>query len=93
MIGSHKSHISSVLSHEHEFVLSNYVDIRCLVCSVVALAHQFVRAGSKLILAARSIDKLERIKQQLIEAHRVGSTLDRVCELKIGLIFIQYRYG
>ena len=44
---------------------------------ILALAHQFVRAGSKLILAARSIDKLELIKQELVQAHQVR-VIDRL---------------
>lgn len=42
---------------------------------IVALAHQFIKSGSKVILAARSIDRLRQIKQELLEAHKVSSCL------------------
>ena len=37
----------------------------------VALAHEFVKIGCKVILAARSIDKLKRIKEELVECYKV----------------------
>lgn len=37
-----------------------------------ALAHQFVKAGCSVILAARSIEKLRQLKLELVEVHKVS---------------------
>lgn len=38
---------------------------------LIALGHEFMKSKCRLVLAARSIDKLKRIKEEMVEIYKV----------------------
>ena len=68
--------------HNYKSHLSRYPAGICTIVLMfdcfVALAHEFMKAGCRLILAARSIDKLERLKLELVEMYKVPKQINTI---------------